>query len=336
MRVALPVRQSETVTFGLNVDLQRDATDWFVAEQDNLRAALDWFHDQPDPSPELRLTVACTRFWFHYGHWTEARRRLDDALGRVGGVAAELRVQALLAATGFSWRQGDYEGGKELAEEARALVAQHGVSGSLAASIALAVCESLLGNRERAIELYESALSQARADRDDHESAVILGNLGNIALNERDLASARAYIEEATSMNRRAGQQGSTANHLIDLGFIELAENCRDAAATAFRESLLLSRAERRADNLFWAVEGLAALSLDRGDPTEAVRLLAATTRPRAELVVASDYFPIGEEMREKTLHAAREQLAEAAFAAAWEDGERLSLDEAVEAASRI
>ena len=70
--------------------------------------------------------------------------------------------------------------------------------------------------------------------------------------------------------------------------------------------------------------------------PREAVRLLAATTRPRAELGIASDFYPIGEEMRERTLQAAREQLGEAVFAAAWEEGEGLSLEEAGEAASRI
>jgi hypothetical protein len=87
---------------------------------------------------------------------------------------------------------------------------------------------------------------------------------------------------------------------------------------------------------LLWAVEGLAALALDRGDAAEAVRLLAATTRPRAELAVASDFYPIGEEMRERTMDAAREKLGESMFAAVWKDGEGLSLEEAAEAASRI
>ena len=87
---------------------------------------------------------------------------------------------------------------------------------------------------------------------------------------------------------------------------------------------------------MLWAVEALAALSLDRGDGAQAVRLLAATTRPRAEIGIAPIYYPIGEEMRERTLEAAREQLGEAAFAAAWEEGEGLSLEEAGEAASRI
>jgi len=327
---------SETVTFLVNVDIQRDVADWFVGEQDNLRVALDWFHDQPDPALEFRLTLACTRFWYHGGYWTEARRRLDDALARAGRVARELRVRALLAASNFSRRQGDFAGGKALVEEARTLVAQHRVSGSLAALIQLAACEERLGNRERAVELYESALSQARADGDEIALATVLVNLGNGALNERDLVSARAYIEEGAELHRRLGQQGGIANDLVDLGAIALAENRADAAAIALRESLALCREVGEMEILLWAVEGLAALALDRGDAVEAVRLLAATTRPRAELGVAGDYYPIGEEMRERALQAAREQLGEAAFAKAWEDGEELSLEEAAEAASRI
>lgn len=172
----IPALQSETVSFLINIDLQRDVVDWFEAEQDNLRAALDWFHDQPDPAPELRLTVACSRFWYHRGYWTEARRSLVDALAWAGGVVPELRVWVLLAASNFLWRQGDYEGGKAFTEEAHALVTQHAVSGSLAVSISLAVCEAGLGNRQRAIQLYEFALSQARADGDDLVSAIVLGN----------------------------------------------------------------------------------------------------------------------------------------------------------------
>ena len=156
------------------------------------------------------------------------------------------------------------------------------------------------------------------------------------ALNERDFVSARPYIEEAAALHRRLGQQRRLGNDLVDLGFIALAENRREAAATALRESLSLVLAERSIGRPALGSGGARALSLDRGDAAQAVRLLAATTRPRAEIGIASAYYPIGEEMRERTLQAAREQLGEAAFAAAWEDGEGLSLEEAGEAASRI
>src|SRR5262245_15747314 len=317
------------------VDLSRDVAAWFAAEQDNLRAAFDWFHDQPDREPELRLAVACDRFWLQHGFWSEARHRLEAGLSRADGVDAELRLRATLAASLFSWRQGDYGGGKELAEEARALHANRGLPGPLPGSVSLAVCEERLGNRERAIELYESALSQARADGDDVVLARVLGYLGNVLLNDRDLVSARAYIEEGAAINRRLGQQRSLANDLVDVGFIALAENRREAAGNAFRECLALCLTAGIAESLPWAVEGLAALLLER-DGVEAVRLLAATTAPRVEIGIAPDYYPIGQETRERTLQAAREKLGDAAFAAAWGKGEALSLEEAGEAASSL
>jgi predicted ATPase len=318
-------------------ELERNSLDWFVSEHDNLRIALDWLHEQADPESELRLAAACNKFWFHSGHWTEGRRRLEAALGRADGAREELRARMKLSVAQFAWHQGDYERARALTEETIAINQELGVTGPLAAhaEITLAICEDKLGNRMRCLELYEAALSRARADGDDTSVATILNNLGNTALDDRNLASARAYIEESASMNRRLGRHVSTAGNLLDLGFIALAEDRPDAAESALRESLALCRAERIAD-LFWAVEALAALALDRGDVVEAARLLAATTRPRAELGIATDFYPIGQESREKTLHGAREQLGEAAFAAAWEEGERLSLEEAAEAASRI
>ena len=83
-------------------------------------------------------------------------------------------------------------------------------------------------------------------------------------------------------------------------------------------------------------MEGLATLALERAKPVEATRLLAATTRPRAELGFAADFYPIGDETRERTLDAARAKLGEAAFAAAWAEGEALSLEAAAEQAALV
>ena len=317
------------------VELPPDIFDWFAAEQDNFRTALDWLHAQTDPEREMRLAIATNRFWLQSGYWTEFRHRLETARFRDDRAPAELRVRARLVATTLSWHQGDYEGGKLLAEEARALHVQHGLPGPLPGSITLGVCEEKLGNRERAIELYESAVSQARAEGDDVSLSIGINNLGNIALDRRDFETARAYIEESTALNRRLGHQTQLANSLVDLGFVALGENRAEAAATAFRESLSLVRTGNLA-GLMWAVEGLASVSFHRGQAAEAVRPLAATTRPRAELRIPSDYFPFGEEMRDRTLEGARQQLGEHAFAGAWEEGEGLSLEHAAEAASRI
>jgi len=126
------------------------------------------------------------------------------------------------------------------------------------------------------------------------------------------------------------------ANDLVDLGFVALAEARVEDAAEAFRESLGICRAGRFFENLVWAVEGLATLALERAKPIEATRLLAATTRPRAELGLPADFYTIGEELRERTLEATRAKLSEDAFAAAWAEGEALSLEAAAEQAALV
>jgi predicted ATPase len=319
-------------------DLERGSVDWFASEHDNLRAALDWLHEQPDPEPELRLAAACSKFWFQSGLWTEGRQRLETALTRADDVGDELQARTKLQVSQFLWHQGDYYRAKILAEETVALNEKLGVTGTLRghAEITLAICEDKLGNRERSLELYEAALSRARAGGDGISVATILNNVGNIAIDERNLESARAHIEESAEMNRRLGRQIALAGNLIDLGFIALAVGRPETAASALRESLAIIRAERVADVLLWVVEALAALALAHGDAVAAARLLAATTRPRADLGIASDFYPIGQEMRERTLQSAREQLGEGALALAWEEGEKLSLEEAGEAASWI
>ena len=67
----------------------------------------------------------------------------------------------------------------------------------------------------------------------------------------------------------------------------------------------------------------------------DAVRLLAATTKTREELAMDAGFYPIAEETRGRTLEQARAQLSESAFAAAWAEGEALSLEEAAELATR-
>ena len=51
---------------------------------------------------------------------------------------------------------------------------------------------------------------------------------------------------------------------------------------------------------------------------------------------MGADFYPIAEEIREQTLEQSRAQLSESAFAAAWAEGEALSLEEAAEQAPEL
>jgi predicted ATPase/class 3 adenylate cyclase/Tfp pilus assembly protein PilF len=327
------LERAEANSVVFDEDLSRDQFDWFGREHDNLRAALDWLHEQ-DADLELRLVGASWEFWNRSGYWPEARQRIETALDRAGEAPTLLRARALRRLSHVVSRQGDYARAGKLAEAAVMLHQELGMSGreTLHASIMLAICEHKLGNRERAMEIYD----EVGAAGDERSLSTVLNNLGNIALDEHDHTRARAYFEESAAINRRLGQQLPLANNFLDLGFVALADARVEEAAAALRESLGICRAERLDDLLIWVVEGIAAVALDRGAPVVAATLLAATTRPRADLALGADFYPIAEEVRERTLVAARASLGEAAFAAAWAEGEALSLEAAAERAALV
>jgi tetratricopeptide (TPR) repeat protein len=317
-------------------ELTNEQKDWFETEHDNVRTALEWFHSHGEPVDEMRLAVACTEFWFDSGFWIEAQQRLETAFGRADDLPDELRSRALIAIANYAWHRGDYARGKALVEEALALHARLGVSGyrTAGAQMTLAICENRLGNRQRAVEILEQMAETARAEGDERSLAAIYNNLGNFALDDEDLVTARHYMEESAATHRKLGRKQALANNLLDLGFVALAEGRLDEAGTAFGECVAICGRERFADGLMWAIEGAAALALERSSPAEATRLLASTTRPRADLGMADDFYVTGDARRAQTLDSARAQLGEARFEAAWSDGEGLALDEAAEQAA--
>ena len=311
--------------------LTQDGLDWFEREQDNLRAALDRFHEtDAEPELEARLVVACTKFWQHRGLFSEARRRQDAALERAGGVSPSLRGRLLWEVAESMWIQGDYRRGKDMAEAAIELLDQLGTAtlDAIAARNALAASEHHLGNVTRAAEIFESATGLARAAGNDLLLAVALSGVGNQALEAHDLARARTHLEEVAAIARGLGEAPLLANALVDLGFVALAETAIEEAVASFREGLSICRSERVTHTLVWAVEGLATVALARDAPAVATRLLAATGSLRAEFGFTEGYYAIGDEMRERTLEGARDLLGGDAFARAWTEGENLSLEQ--------
>jgi len=325
--------------------LTHDQLRWFEREQENLRAALDRLHG-PDTEPELevRLVLACVKFWLHRGFWREAMRREDAALDRAAEVPPSLRARLLWLAAESAWNRGAYDRGRSLAEasidlldrlETEAVDAVDAVD-AIAARSALSMCEHGLGNSVRAAEVFEAAAAMTRASGNDLGLAIVLGNIANQALEDRDFRRARAHLEEMVAITRRLGQAPLLANALVDIGFIELAESAVDEAAASFAASLAIYRTERVTHTLVWIVEGLAAVALARSAPAVATRLLAATGSLRTEIGFAEGYYSIGDEVRERTLKDAHELLGDAAFATASAAGENLSLEELADEAALV
>ncbi|HMA36361.1 MAG TPA: tetratricopeptide repeat protein [Chloroflexia bacterium] len=172
-------------------------------EHENLRAALAWSLERPDPLPALRLAGALWRFWWTYGYWSEGRRWLDAALAKALGPPHSAWAKVLNGAGNLAWAQGDYA---------------------------------------RARLLHEAALVQRRALGDTAGIAVSLGNLGMVAQDQGDWETAARILEESLALRRQGSDQRRIAGGLNSLGNVALARGAYTQAADLFAESLALSR----------------------------------------------------------------------------------------------
>ena len=99
-------------------DFPLEQFEWFGREHDNLRTALDYWHEQESSEQELQLIIACSDFWERGGYWTEGRQRFEAALARVGETPSDVRAGAERRFSFMAALQGDYGRAKELAEAA--------------------------------------------------------------------------------------------------------------------------------------------------------------------------------------------------------------------------
>ena len=170
-------------------DRQRAWLERLEREHDNLRAAIAWAVDVPEPAVAVEFAYRLWRFWQKRGHFGEARRRLDDLAGR-------------------SWIADDPVG------HAHVLEALGGIAywqGDFAASL----------------PAYRSALEIWRAVGDRTEIANALYNLAftyNIDANSKehepsfDMKFARPLLDESLAIYRELGDQRGIGNVLWAIG----------------------------------------------------------------------------------------------------------------------
>jgi predicted ATPase len=106
----------------------RDPTKWLdrlEADHDNVRAALDFLHESGAGELEQRLVVPMWRFWQTRGYYTEAARRLEQALAADRG-ATTAHAWTAFGAGVVAHNAGDAAAGARRFEEALGIFEQLG------------------------------------------------------------------------------------------------------------------------------------------------------------------------------------------------------------------
>ena len=313
------------------------------AEHDNLRAALVWSRlalERSEGTPAgdaemgLRLAGALAWFWRLHSHFSEGRRWLQALLATSTVEPSPLRVRALTGAGLLAFAQSDYPAARALLEEGVALARELGDRPGLAWALhALGRVTVLERDNEGAKALLEESVALFRDVGDPRGMAYSLCFLGAVARQQRVFGRATALFKESDALLRRAGDTWGLLAVLLQWGAFANRQGDHERAATLYGECLSLARNLGSTWIMGESLWGLASVARSQKRLERAVRLYGAANALLN--AIGAPGPPAIRAVIEQSLAAARAELGEEAFAAAWAAGRAMPVDEAVAEALR-
>jgi len=154
-----------------------------------------------------------------------------------------------------------------------------------------------------------------------------------------DLDAAVAEVEEGIAAVHEAGDLVGLAHALCHRAAIARYAGDHDQVRRYYRESIQIAAEISQGWSILWAMAGLAAteelgLHVRPERLADSVKLLARVQSTSAEVGIS--LAPRERELITRDLGRARERLGEQRFRTAYEDGESLSVPEAIELALRL
>ena len=345
---------------GLERELDRLDT-----ETPNIRAALEYARECGDAIAALRIAGSLGHYAYLRGHYLEVRQWMDAAVADGPHAPTALQAKALLGSGRLAFLQCDYVAAVRRLDAALRIFRDAGDARGVADTLqVLGGVAREHGRYARSMELHAEGLALAEAIGDQWSAARAHGYLGFASWLQCDFARASAECGTALAMFRELGDVEGIAWSLISLAAVARYQGHREQAAALLAESrssserigfnegvawsleqlgllatedgdpgagplLVRSLAVHRELHDRWrmssVLEDLAALSLARGSPARAARLLAAAGAIRE--TIGTVIPPCEAEQHTRTLAAVQTALGADAFAAAWQEGLLASAD---------
>jgi hypothetical protein len=152
---------------------------------------------------------------------------------------------------------------------------------------------------------------------------------GDLALLRGDAQASEPHYRAALELSARHGDETMIGQVLSSLGLISLARGDIAGGRRAILDAATVNRHSGQPSNFASSLEGLAAIALTDDHPTVAARALAAAAVTRRN--AASATFPELAPLVEDLATRAREQLGDASYEAAWEEGSHWSAQQALD-----
>ena len=318
----------------------------------------------------LRLGGGLQQFWWTRGYLREGRERLTALLNHPSAQEhTKARANALNGLGGAAYMQGDYTVAYSLFEESRTIYRELGdKQGEINSLINLGSVAGEQGDHVAARSLFSQSLDIAREVEDERGMAIALGNLGLLAHYQGDYPEADSLHKQNLAIQKKLGDKGGMAASLLNLGFVAGAQGDYDLARLLYEESLEIQQEVENKNGIANLLSNLGSVANEQGDYVKARSLQEESLKLVQELkdksgiaysLEALASLAIKEEQEERSArlwgaaaglrkaigsplppHAGKgfehevasvqKALGEAVFAAAWEEGRAMTMEQAI------
>ena len=314
--------------------------DWFArlrADHDNLRAALERLaHDPTDAVEGLRMASALQHHWVMVGRFGEGRAWVERLLAQLPGPGYDepadrrvVRAAGLEVAGRLAVLQGQIDVGRPLLEQAlEGATAAGSATWRAHALHGLALASAFWGEPAAAVPLLEEALVLHREGADPFGVPLALVQIATVHATLGDSDQAMAYAEECIALSEAASERWCAALARWVEALIQWRLGRATRARTYARDVLRLKEPFGDRMGMAMSVEVVAWAEGEAGRSAEAARLLGAVQNA-LDSIGASLFGHLLDD-HDRCLARAREELGDAAFGRAFDEGSALRFDEAV------
>jgi non-specific serine/threonine protein kinase len=291
-------------------------------EFDNMRATVQRAERRGDAAPILRLAGALYYYLWMRRHLREGLRWFEVGLALDVAVPDVLQAKGLFGVILMLSILGENTRALALGQEALSIYRAQGDRGTLTLlTVVLAQMSLAVGDVPSARGFAEESVAYGRLAHSPWRLGHALIILGQVLHRQGELTAARVLHTEALALFKEQGDQWGLA--YAAAGLASLHEQQPDVARVAARASVRMYWELGDYLSLTAAMEYLAAQG-ERGNPEAQVRLFAVAQALRRAIGAP---LPLYErDGVAGPLAAAREQLGETRFTAAWAEGLTMSL----------
>jgi predicted ATPase/DNA-binding XRE family transcriptional regulator len=160
------------------------------------------------------------------------------------------------------------------------------------------------------------------------DEADVINIFGVLAYWKGNYQQAIAYLEQAIALDEKVGNRYWATWPRVNMGYVFLRDGKDQLAGKIFKTCLRQFHKDGSAIGMVYTIEGLACLYAGQAQTDLAIRLFACADAMRKKL--GNPRPPVEQGNVDKGITACLVKIGEAAFSDAYEEGEKMSLEEAV------